>query len=37
MDIGTAVVVSYSANLVLYVTITICSKIKKYVVEKYYN
>ena len=37
MDIGTAVVVSYSANLVLYVTITICSKIKNYIVEKYYS
>jgi hypothetical protein len=37
MDIGTAIVVSYSANLVLYVTITIGCKIKNYIVEKYYS
>ena len=37
MDIGTAIIASYSANLIVYVTITIGCKIKNYIVDKYYS
>jgi hypothetical protein len=37
MDIGTAIIASYSANLVLYVTITVYVEVKNYIIEKYYS
>ena len=37
MDIGTAIIASYSANLIVYITITVGCKIKNYIVETYYS
>jgi hypothetical protein len=37
MDIATAIIASYSANLVIYVTITVYVEVKNYIVETYYS